>query len=168
MAVRFRFLPVVSWLSLVLLATLACGYFGVLALFFRPRVPVVGGMDAYSVLQVGYGQVSFLSLTRQTPTGQTFRSPGIHPILQFRPFRPPSIRRCIWGFDARRIHAGDLRESGLTIDCPIWCAAVPLLIAPALWFRKRRRNEPGGFSVIEAPRRDTSVPIITRPPSASV
>lgn len=167
MAVRFRFLPVASLMSLVLLATLACGYFGVLALFFRPRVPVVGGMDAYSVLQVGYGQVSFLSLTRQTPTGQTFRSPGMHPIVEFRPFRPPSIRVCIWGFDARRLH-GDFRESALMIDCPIWCAALPLLIAPALWFRKRRKNQPGGFSVIEASRGDTSVATITRPPSASV
>lgn len=157
-------------LSLVLLGMLACGYFGELELFFRPRAPVVGGLDTFSMLGAGNGgQVYFESVTRQTPPGQTFLSPGIHPILQFRPFRPPVIRRCIWEFDARRLH-GDFRTSALEIACPIWCVSLPLLIAPVLWLRKWRKSrlQPSGFSVIEASQRSTSIPSVTPPPSAIV
>lgn len=127
-------------------------------------------MDTFSTLGIGNGQVSFMSLTRQTPQGQTFLSPRIiHPSLEFRPFRLLTVRRRIWGFDARPLH-GDFQTSALMIDSPIWCAAPPLLIAPVLWLRRRRKNRraPGGFSVIEASHRDSSVAAATPPPSANV
>jgi hypothetical protein len=78
--------------------------------------------------------------------GLTFRH-WIHVL----PPRPLDRRRSVWEFDAHFMS----RSAGpptFILACPIWCAMVPFLIAPALWLRKRRRKReiPRGFAVEQA------------------
>jgi hypothetical protein len=60
---------------------------------------------------------------------------------------PPHIRRSIWEFDAHRIP--DPSASIFILAFPIWCLALPFVIAPALWLhrRHRARSTPKGFDL---------------------
>lgn len=63
--------------------------------------------------------------------------------------RLPRIDRLLWSFDCHRLDAGF--SPGLRMylfACPLWCIELPCLIAPLLWWRRRRRAETQGFVVI--------------------
>jgi hypothetical protein len=64
--------------------------------------------------------------------------------ITFRLHRP-DVPRSIWEFDAHSIPQSNYRY--YILACPIWCIALPCLIAPALWFRKRRHANAAGFPV---------------------
>jgi hypothetical protein len=62
-------------------------------------------------------------------------------------FRGPDLRRSFWEFDAHSQNAYRGRWVFL-LAFPIWCAAIPCLIAPLLWLRKRRTPPPPAFPVV--------------------
>ncbi|HSV16418.1 MAG TPA: hypothetical protein VLI90_19295, partial [Tepidisphaeraceae bacterium] len=53
--------------------------------------------------------------------------------------RLPDVRRSAWEFDAHALGNAKLGRLYL-IAFPIWCALLPCLIAPALWWRDHRRR----------------------------
>lgn len=133
-----------------MLGTLTCGYFGAVAVAFFPAVP--GGAAAHLVPATGIetadGRVRFL---RQPVPSIMFPNGGIHCFTRFRPARLPDLRRCLWEFDCHPLNIAG--GGAYIVACPIWCVALPFLIAPALWLRKmrKRRVEPAGFGVIQQP-----------------
>lgn len=157
-AVKSRTLPVAAVICLVILAVLACGYFGRAGVSIRPRAQTAaaGGTEPFLEVQSADGRLAFIS-EKNLPTTIASRAspkPGAHPYVRFLPFRPPDLRRCIWEFDAHhlKLPAGN---SALIVACPIWCVALPFLIAPLLWLLRWRKSRPelAGFSVVEVSQR---------------
>lgn len=154
---RSRLLQAICFVSLVLLGVLGCGYFGTVALLSvsaaRAGVPAQVPVTGFGAEN---GRVVFVSEQRPAvPAGPGYLfslKPGIHPLIRFRPFRLPDFRRIVGHFECHRIKAYP-GSSLLIVGCPIWCAALPFLIAPALWLKRqrKRRVEPAGFCIIQKP-----------------
>ena len=62
-------------------------------------------------------------------------------------YRHPDLRRSVWVFDAHSLASGNGTWIFL-VAFPIWCIALPLLIAPLIWFRKRRSLQLSAFPVV--------------------
>jgi hypothetical protein len=81
---------------------------------------------------------------KPTPPGTSVRWMGT-PL----PHLLPDVRRSVWEFDAHWLTAA--RWKGYLLAFPIWCAALPFLIAPGTWFYKRRQRQSArGFPVQSA------------------
>jgi hypothetical protein len=132
-------------MSMGCLGVLACGYFANIGLAISKGVNT-GGPTGRSVtlLSAADGRVALFSHIPAAGAAGL----SIKPVVRFVPFRAPDLRRCLWEFDAHRLGIAGTRISILA--CPIWCMALPFLIAPLVWLRKRRkrRPEPAGFSVV--------------------
>jgi hypothetical protein len=66
--------------------------------------------------------------------------------------RGPDFPRAIWEFDAHSLPPINGSQAKI-FACPIWCLAMPWLIAPIVWLRRRLKNEreePRGFGVLAA------------------
>ena len=78
--------------------------------------------------------------------------PGMHLHGHFDYHPRIDLRTAIYGIEARpRVRTATDRE--YVVAAPIWCALVPCVIAPALWFRDRRRRRSAwseGFTVAPA------------------
>ena len=76
-------------------------------------------------------------------------TPGFHLRFQgeFDPLRL-DVRRAVWDYDAHTL-GRSLGSTTYILAAPIWCFELPLLIAPLLWLRqrRRRRSDPTGFPV---------------------
>jgi hypothetical protein len=62
-------------------------------------------------------------------------------------FRGPDLSRSFWEFEAHSQNT----TSGFWVFLlafPIWCVALPCLIAPLMWLGKRRRKQLAGFPVV--------------------
>ena len=44
-------------------------------------------------------------------------------------------------------HTSSSNHDETSVSCPLWCLALPCMIAPALWLRRRRRRHARGFAV---------------------
>ena len=146
-----------SVLSLVLLGLLACGYVGnvsIVSISKLQNAPALPYLPLTSI-GAGNGRFRFINLhLHMAPTvpaaSSTIPKPGIQTFTRFRPFRWPGLRECLWEFDWRHLSYVD-GTSQFIVACPIWCLALPLLVAPTLWWRRRqRRPQPAGFSVLTA------------------
>jgi len=62
----------------------------------------------------------------------------------------PDIKRSLWEFDNHTVVGSKSMIRAEIVAFPIWCVALPFLIAPAIYFRRRlkRRPEPAGFAVV--------------------
>jgi uncharacterized iron-regulated membrane protein len=154
--------------SLLCLGTLAWGYFGQVAVVSVSAVPSGSAAPLVRVKAAGAVDGRVLFITEQIPARSPVLislRPGVRPLLRFRSFRLPSLRRCVWEFDCHRVTfpAGAM----FIVACPIWCVAVPLLIPPGLWLwrRRTRRPEQVGFGVVVQPgsHGPQTLPAIRRP-----
>jgi len=97
-------------------------------------------------LELQRGRVAVYWLVWHSPY-PTSRSHTIWKPLQLR---GPDLRRSFWEFDAHSLNI----KSGFGVFLlafPIWCAAIPCLIAPLMWLGKRRtRQQPSAFPVVLA------------------
>lgn len=165
------FLTLAVVVSLCVLAILVCGYFGSVGVFIRPRAQAAaaGGKEPFVTLRAENGRVRYLSQRLASSTAARLSPGRVYPSIDFLPFRSPDLRRSIWEFDAHSLNLGSSPSAWLAA-CPIWCIALPFLIAPLLRLRKwrKRRPDPAGFSVIEPSNRGPSIAGVTQPPSAIV
>ena len=145
------------------------------------KVLLVGSIVVLSVLFLGYFGFFGVSLTRNYPAGisPTYKStqisldsgrvriwtevdmrPAPHPHnrivrrwIEWDMWRPrlPDIKRSIWEFDNHRIVGSKAIIQARIFAFPIWCVALPFLIAPTICLRRRLKNrrDPEGFSVVE-------------------
>lgn len=95
----------------------------------------------------------------------------VTPVVGLFPFRGPDLRRSVWEFDAHHLNIPGA-SSALIIACPIWCVALPFMIAPAMWMWRRRkgRRVVEGFAVVTEPahpRGDLFRTIIRRPSASA-
>jgi hypothetical protein len=141
-------------LSLLLVGLVCLGYVGNISI---DAVNHPGGTSAaWAVaLQADRGRVS---LYRETANPGSSGTPiGFHiiPRARFLPLRPPDLKRSIWEFDAHNLLSPTPGTGRFLLACPIWCACVPLLIAPSIWLvnwrrkRTRDRAKVEGFSVVQ-------------------
>jgi hypothetical protein len=71
-------------------------------------------------------------------------------------FGAPDIRSSVFEFDEHSTSFGPRRA--YLFAFPIWCVLLPSLIAPLLWWRKRRRPVPAAFEVITPDRSECGCP----------
>ena len=147
---RRHLLNIAAVFCLTTLGVLAWGYaarFGMM--FYWPA----GGGSIY------VGHAFYLSLERggvllrSTRLGNEVRQgwPTIwrlHHMGQLWPLAQPDWRCVFWEFDAHWINIGNSSRT-LVLSFPIWCAAIPFLIPPILWLRRRKRGMDRGFPVTD-------------------
>jgi hypothetical protein len=144
---RRPLLNVCAVLSLIVLGILGSGYFFVHA-----------GPDFQYNRLVGSQYVTFdmsVSLESGGIELLCMKGPSDVPVpTGFQIFWPrflisgPNLRRSLWGFGGRSL----LYINGWRLFLfafPIWCAALPFLIAPLIWLRKRRKVRDAGFPVVQ-------------------
>jgi hypothetical protein len=142
--------PVTLTLSLAMLLLLACGYVARLEVGrFTPASSQSQPAGKVTSLALEMGRVRWLAGTFVPPPQIPA---GTHVFAGFVPLRldQRTWSQALWGFDAHALE-GSSAVSGLYIVAfPIWCAALPWLIAPALWLRKwhQRRQAAQGFDVL--------------------
>src|ERR1700722_10179974 len=144
---RRPLLSVFSVISLVVLAMLALGCvsrYGV-GLF---HCAAAQSKALELSLQLQSGRVAFYWEAWSKPPST---SPiGIHIYRRALRWRAPDYRRMIWEFDAHRVSAPGPGPWVFLVAFPIWCVALPCLIAPLGWMRTRQRPKYLGFAVIVA------------------
>jgi hypothetical protein len=134
-------LAVISLLALGVLALGTCAEFG--PGYFHGDV---GGPKPHPFqvdLELQRGRVAIYWLVWHSPY------PTEHSHVVWKPvqFSGPDLRRSFWEFDAHSLNT----MSGFWVFLfafPIWCVALPCLIAPLLWLRKRRTPPPSAFQVV--------------------
>ncbi len=141
-------LSALALVSVISLGVLALG----LAAEFGPAFlhNVTGGPKPYALdieLELQRGRVAFYWEHFDNPPAGLVPA-GTHVFWRSVRFRGPDLRRSIWEFDAHALTP----LKGLwvfLVAFPIWCAALPCLIAPLLWLRKRRAPQPpSAFPVV--------------------
>lgn len=160
-------------MSLACLAILAGGYFGQVGVTMRSRVagaPASAGQTVVLLL-AEEGRIKYWREDRAS-SGIGGSPAGLHvtPVVRLFPFRGPDLRRSVWEFDAHHLNIPGA-TSALIIACPIWCVALPFMIAPAIWMwrRRKRRRVVEGFAVVTEPARPRNnlFRMLIRRPSAS-
>jgi hypothetical protein len=64
-------------------------------------------------------------------------------------FRTPDLRRMLWEFDAHSMSLVQAKNLWVfLLAFPIWCVAIPCLIAPLWWLCKHRNPQPAGFQIV--------------------
>lgn len=150
---KARILPAACIFSLICLAILACGYFGRIG--FAQLTTIKQGNSSAVLMRTqvigGDGRIAWWR--QETPgalaDGMAPVRHELRPVIQFFPFRPPDIRRCLWEFDDHELILSAFGKARI-VAFPLWCAAIPFLIAPAMWLRKwrKKRAEPAGFPLL--------------------
>lgn len=134
-------------ISLITLAVLVLGCFAEFGPAYLHNV--VGGPKPRArdiELHLQRGRVAiYWEIWNNPPAGSA--PGGTH--IYGRPvrFRSPDLRRSFWEFDAHPL----IPAKGpwvFLLAFPIWCAALPCLIAPLMWLRKRRTTQLSAFPVV--------------------
>jgi len=148
-------LSTLTVLSLIALAVLALGcftQFGVAYLHNVFTAPNPHGLDIE--LELEQGRVAIYWETWNNPP------PGMLPAgthFFWRPMRyhPQALRRAFWEFDAHPLNVvggpSRIPLSGVWVFLlafPIWCAALPCLIPPIIWLRRRQARHLPAFPII--------------------
>lgn len=138
--------------SIFVLIVLAGGYLGRIGVVLARNSSVAPGpFYRETTVSLEDGRVKCWVETWKTPpTAGIPAGVRIHPVVELLRFRVPDLRRAVWEFDAHSLPP--VRGSQARIfACPIWCVALPWLIAPIAWLRHRVKNqkrEPRGFGVL--------------------
>ena len=139
----------VAVFSVAMLALLACGLVGRVGVDIQ-YIAGSGTQALYQEREVSLenGRLQCFS-TSSSAIPRGFAN-GLHlrPFIQFWPIRLPDVRKMIFGFDAHSLPGMPKGQKLFLLSCPIWFAALPFLIAPVVWLRKRRRAEAPRFAVI--------------------
>ncbi|HEX4055462.1 MAG TPA: hypothetical protein VHX86_14450 [Tepidisphaeraceae bacterium] len=134
-------------ISLIALGVLALGCFAEFGPAYLHNI--VGGPRPHALdveLQLQRGRVAIYWETWNNPPARFFVPTGTHIYWHPVRFRSPDLRRSFWEFDAHPL----IPAKGLWVFLlafPIWCAAIPCLIAPLMWLRKRRTTQFAAFPV---------------------
>ena len=134
--------------SAALLVPLLCGYVAEVG----PVHHSISGTGAAAQLHrisisTGEGRIRIASYSRTWDLTRQAIPPPFYFIAQPR---MPSLRRSLWEFDAHQIVAtAPFSGQIYLIAFPIWCLALPLLIAPTLWWQRKRKDSQHqrGFTV---------------------
>ena len=143
----FSLLVCVSLLALLLLA---CGYTTHFGVRLQRALPAPAGASAVPpttapvrnifrryTLRLDYGRACLVSETWSNSV------PAHNWTLNWDaarwPPHAPQFRRSIWEFDAHSIPVPAPSRLFL-LACPIWCLALPWLIAPTLWLSRRLQS----------------------------
>lgn len=133
--------------SVLMVGLLAAGFMGRLDVSVL-HASLARSPAAYRVVQLGVDRGRVVSYWSRA-SGAAAASPGLLAMpdgfsffhtIRIWPPRPLDRRRAVWEFDAHFM-SGSPGPSTFILACPIWCAMVPFLIAPALWVRRRRRRK---------------------------
>jgi hypothetical protein len=147
-------LDILAAISAVTVALLSLGFLGRVELnlvHISLAPPVYAGQQDVLAIEDGrvvsrWASASGLPLT----PGVLGIHAGYHvaPAMDLWPLRAADWPRTIWQFDAHWLAVGGAGPPIFILACPIWCVMVPMLIAPALWIRKRRKRRVArGFAV---------------------
>lgn len=144
-------LSILAALSLLPAAVLLSGYF----LVAGPTFTAVSGAPvAHSRavdVHMDQGRIRiWISTVTPPPTGVP---KGTSVSWRLRP-SVPDVRRSLWEFDNHSLNSV-LNMKGATayiVAFPIWCALLPFLILPLIWWRKRPRPTLAGFPIEPADR----------------
>src|SRR4051794_2465727 len=126
--------------SLAMLLLLACGYVARIGFDVYRGWP--RSMRGYQHLELTLeeGRVKFWSdhgtVDPLTPL-QNFKA---HATFRWRPVRLARPGRALWDFDAHALPATKSTPAAYIVAFPIWCAALPWLIAPTMWMSKRYKR----------------------------
>ena len=141
-----------SALALISVSVLVVLAFGCIATFGPTYLHgFIGGSKpgAFEIeLQLQQGRVAIYWTSWNSPDPGPVPT-GTHLYWRGVQFRPPDLRRMFWEFDAHPL----VRVNGpwvFLFAFPIWCIALPFLIAPVIWLRGRKAPELAGFSVIQS------------------
>ena len=143
-------LSALALISLLALVVLAFGYVATFGPAYLHNV--VSGPNPHMLdieLTLQRGRVAIYWEVWSYPPAYAKIPAGTH--LYWHPLRfgLPDLRRMGWEFDAHPL----LPTKGLwtfLFAFPIWCIAIPFLIAPLMWLRGRKAPELVGFSVIQS------------------
>lgn len=133
-------LDILVALSVLMLGLLALGFIGNWRIaVLHSSIATPGTWQVEDLMVQRGGVANYYTHGYYFPPGSAVPQSGFFFQHQIRvwPPRAPELRKSLWEFDARRPHSGPMT---FIFGCPIWCAMVPFLIAPALWLRKRRRK----------------------------
>lgn len=145
---------VAAALSLVVACALFVGYVADARLDIvhvsAPPVPGMMPTDTIREIELSQGRFAIWINPLTKASRPLFGAPGWHVRRpQLRGPRAPSISRS-FDFDAHSFAIVGSPQTFL-FAFPIWCLLLPSLIAPALWWRQRRRERamPQGFAVLQ-------------------
>jgi len=151
--VKEKLLDILAAISILFVGLLALGFFGGLdVLVVHTSFDRVLGANTDRGGELGVDRERVVSywMRLSYPATKNSPSPGFSfsQLVRLWPPQPPELKRSIWEFDAHFM-SGSPGPSTFILACPIWCAMVPFLIAPALWVRKRRKKRQisRGFAV---------------------
>jgi hypothetical protein len=136
-------------LSIVVLTLLSFGYFGrVGVILTRTSAPGTAPAFRGTDISLDAGRVTCWIDTNPAPA---LPNAVAGRAVKWKPWRPrsPDIKHAVAGFDSHPLPV--LGGRLYLFAFPIWCIALPFLIAPALCLRRRlkKRPEPAGFAVVE-------------------
>jgi len=139
-------LDILAAISVLTLGLLGLGFMGRLNVAVL-HASLARSPAAFQVLELGVDRGRVVNYWSRA-SGAAAASPGLLAMpdgfsffhtVRIWPPRPLDRRRAVWEFDAHFM-SGSPGPSTFILACPIWCAMVPFLIAPALWLRRRRRR----------------------------
>ena len=139
----------VAVFSVAMLALLACGLVGRVGL----DIQYITGSGAQALhhqreVSLENGRLQCFSTSSSAiPRGFGNRT-RVRPITRLWPLQPPEMSKTFFGFDAHPLLGMFPGSSMYLLSCPIWFAALPFLVAPMNWLRKRRRVEAPRFAVV--------------------
>jgi hypothetical protein len=136
--------------SMVVLALLPLGYFGRIGVSVTDtwapgKVPAL----RRTVISFDGGRMTCWIDTDTRPAGHSSVGGRSFMRARWRP-RLPDIKHALVGFDSHSLPV-NIGGSLYLFAFPMWCIALPFLIAPTIYLRRRlkKRPEPAGFAVVE-------------------
>jgi hypothetical protein len=140
-------LALISLLALVVLAFGCVATFGPAYLHNVVSGPNPHVLDVELVFQ--RGRIAIYWEVWNNPPATATIPLGTHLYWHPARFRLPDLRRMGWAFDAHPLVLPPNNPWVFLFAFPIWCIAIPFLIAPVMWLRGRKAPELAGFSVIQ-------------------
>jgi hypothetical protein len=136
-----RILSITAIISLLLACFFLSGYagrFGPQLLWISNGPPKVARFVSCAA-ERGQAEIFLESFQWPLPGAQPWLWHGIH--FDFL-MSTDTLKRVRFNtsFEFRSIPTGTPGPRVYLAACPIWCATIPCLIAPALWLRRRRRR----------------------------
>ena len=133
--------------SLAALALFAFGFVGEIGLVLTRT----GTVSRVQTISFERGRFTIWTETWPTQLNEDADRFSIEPTARFRLRIPRIDGHAIGGFDAHALPA-TFPVSRYLVACPIWAMALPFLIAPAIWLRRRlaerrRKRLQHGFPV---------------------
>jgi hypothetical protein len=145
-------------ISLTMLALCLLGFGGTIGVLIRRPSPTVASPYSERTIVLDRGRFTIWTETWPAPPSpppgaQIPTRLSIEPVARF-PLRFPKINgHALGGFDAHWLDAPGRGGGALyLIACPIWALALPSLLAPTIWFRRRhaerrRKRQQHGFPI---------------------